>query len=248
VRGGATDAEAEEFARAANAEFPYRFALRTPAHKLIVSVEDGAEQLYDLARDPGERTNVAGRPEVAAVQGDLRVRLAGYRRDLQSIGFQIRALGDGAPHTIDVTVRGRDAPLVDPDRVDLAASDRVTIAVDGRTLRWEGTLGSEPAGIRFARGYAKDPGTDRLNFRVLVDGVELPARDIRLGAGGAAPGAHFEVAANGAELIADAVPTLTRGQGPVTVAIWRSPETVAPAGRAPTDDERRRLRALGYVE
>ena len=247
VQRGGTDGQAVVFARAANAEFPYRFALRTPTHKLIVSVEDGAEQLYDLERDPLERTNLAGRPDVAAVLDDLRARLAGFRHDLRNLGFQIRALGDGAPHTIDVTVRGRDAPLVDPDRVDLAATDRVTVDADGKTLRWQGTLGAEPAGIRFARGYAKDPANDRLNFRVLVDGVEVPASAIRLG-GGSAPGAHFEVAANGAELVADAAPALARGKAPVTVAIWRSPETSAPVGRAPTEDERRRLRALGYVE
>jgi arylsulfatase len=248
VQSGTTDGEAVVFARAANAEFPYRFAIRTRAHKLVVSVEDGAEQLYDLARDPEERTSVAGSPDVAPVLADLRARLARFRRDLRSTGFQIRALGDGAPHTIDVTVRGRDAPLVDPDRVDLADNDRLTVDAHGRTLRWQGTLADGAAGIRFARGYAKDPATDRLNFRVVVDGKDLPAGDIRLGAGGAAPGSHFEVAANDAQLMAADVPALARGKGPVTVAIWRSPEGGAPVGRAPTEEERRRLRALGYVE
>ena len=42
----------EVFARAANPRFPHRFALQSGTHKLIVTVADGGEELYDLSRDP----------------------------------------------------------------------------------------------------------------------------------------------------------------------------------------------------
>jgi arylsulfatase A-like enzyme len=248
VHEGAADRDAVVFARAANVEFPYRFGLRTPTHKLIVSVADGAEELYDLRTDPGERTNIGSRD--ATVLAGLRDRLAGFRHELRTRGFQIRAAGDGAPHTIDVTVQGHDAPLVDPDRIDLAASDRVTLEDNGRTLRWQGTVGSAPKGIRFARGYAQDPTHDRLTFHVMIDGTDPSPRAIRLGGGSDGPAARFELPANGPELVAEAAPPLARANAPVAVTIWRSPDTthVAPMGGVPTPEERRRLRALGYVE
>jgi arylsulfatase A-like enzyme len=44
-----------------------RFAVRSGTHKLIVSPEDGEEELFDLSADPGETTNViAERPDIAA--------------------------------------------------------------------------------------------------------------------------------------------------------------------------------------
>ncbi|MCB1009909.1 MAG: sulfatase-like hydrolase/transferase [Acidobacteria bacterium] len=56
-----------------------RFAhrlVRTPTHKLVVW-EDAArpDELYDLIADPHERTNLDGRPELEAIEADLRARL-----------------------------------------------------------------------------------------------------------------------------------------------------------------------------
>ena len=56
-------------------------ALRTAGHKLVVDRKGGAQRLYDLASDPGERH------DVAAAAGDeaavLRRQLAEWRRGLQ---------------------------------------------------------------------------------------------------------------------------------------------------------------------
>ncbi len=56
---------------------PTMFALRTATHKLITyhGVPDGPE-LYDLVRDPQERTNLAGRPGQLRRQRQLAARLA----------------------------------------------------------------------------------------------------------------------------------------------------------------------------
>jgi len=80
-------------------------AVRTATHKLILNFESGSDfdvpddvrngaiyplmidqatghrphaELYDLVQDPQERTNRAGRPEVAAVEAELRGRLLSW--------------------------------------------------------------------------------------------------------------------------------------------------------------------------
>jgi N-acetylglucosamine-6-sulfatase len=53
---------------------PYQ-GVRTERYKLV-RYRNGWRELYDLARDPYELTNLAGRPEVRAVEQDLEARLA----------------------------------------------------------------------------------------------------------------------------------------------------------------------------
>lgn len=53
---------------------PHR-GIRTDRYKLIHYVEDKDFELYDLSRDPGETTNLHGKPEVAEVQKHLLGRL-----------------------------------------------------------------------------------------------------------------------------------------------------------------------------
>ena len=49
--------------------------LRTPEWKLVVREPNGPDELYDLHHDPGETCNLAGRPETAAREQDLRRQL-----------------------------------------------------------------------------------------------------------------------------------------------------------------------------
>lgn len=57
---------------------PYRL-VRTPSHKLIVWKDPAKPvELYDLAADPAEETNLYGRPEVGALQRDLEARLQAW--------------------------------------------------------------------------------------------------------------------------------------------------------------------------
>ena len=57
--------------------------VRTDRYKLIHYHESPEEfELYDLEADPGERTNLYGRPEVAELTATLKRRLAALRNDL----------------------------------------------------------------------------------------------------------------------------------------------------------------------
>ena len=58
-------------------------AIRTDDHKLIYHLRTGAVELFDLGRDPYELSNLAGRPESAAVERDLRARLDAWRKSMK---------------------------------------------------------------------------------------------------------------------------------------------------------------------
>jgi arylsulfatase A-like enzyme len=75
--------------------FRQRFALRTTRHKLIHDLDGGAVELYDLVRDPGERTNVGEThpQQVAALRRLLARRLDADRRLSAAL---VPARADGA--------------------------------------------------------------------------------------------------------------------------------------------------------
>jgi arylsulfatase A-like enzyme len=56
-------------------EFENTRAIRTAGWKYVLRFPDGPNELYDLTADPGERTNLSGRAEHAAVQKQLARRL-----------------------------------------------------------------------------------------------------------------------------------------------------------------------------
>ena len=60
----------------------YQRSVRTREHKLIVYLKVGKTQLFDLAKDPWETTDVSGKPEYAAVKKHLQERLQRFERDL----------------------------------------------------------------------------------------------------------------------------------------------------------------------
>ena len=72
-------------------------ALYDPPHKLIVSSRGGVE-LYDLARDPEERTDLAGRD--ASLAAGLRERLERFRADHPAL-YDAEARAKLSPETED---------------------------------------------------------------------------------------------------------------------------------------------------
>lgn len=253
----------ELFARAANPEFPYRFALRTESHKLIVSVGTGQEELYDLRADPRETRDLARTPEAEPVLAPLRERLGRYRDRLEASGFQLRAVArDGTSHAVEVTITATDGSLADPDRIGLASGDRVDLSTDGRRLRWTGTVGGTPVGIRFEPGLAGPLRTNpRLEVRVQVEGRDVRPAAIRLARDGERPpSSPFTYRRIPATIFAPAeeTPVLETTAPPHLVAaddeavsffLWRFPDGDSSTFVAPDLEAlQRRLRALGYVQ
>lgn len=54
---------------------------RTKTHKYTVYQEDGEEELFDLIKDPGERTNLANDPAHAALLAEYREKFANYTQE-----------------------------------------------------------------------------------------------------------------------------------------------------------------------
>jgi len=59
-------------------EFENTRMIRTADWKYTRRIPEGPDELYDLARDPGERRNLAGVPEYAEKEADLRGRLEAF--------------------------------------------------------------------------------------------------------------------------------------------------------------------------
>ncbi len=60
----------------------FQRAVRTTEHKLIHYPQAGVTQLFDMIRDPWEITNLADRPEHAALTRQLEQRLRQFQREL----------------------------------------------------------------------------------------------------------------------------------------------------------------------
>ena len=258
-----TSPPGELFAHAANLEFPHRFALRTPRYKLILTVDTGREELYDLTNDPGETHDLAADPAMGETLRSLRDAMAAHRQPLRETGVQVRAVArDGKPHAIDLTVTASGtSTLVDPDRIDLTNGDMLALDARGHTLRWTGRVGSDPAGFRFDPG-ATGPLAPLPAFEIhtQLDGQDVGAPAIYLAGGTSHPASSpftyrrvpvlFGAETEEPPLLTNSAPNLSANRGePVSVFVWRFPDdrtaTVAP----PLDEAaRQRLRALGYVE
>jgi hypothetical protein len=268
----------EIFARAANPPLPLRFALRTRDYKLVVTAEDGEEELYHVASDPHERRNVLGAPEHEEALERLRERLDTYRQGIGRHGFHVRAkAGDGRAHRIDLRIQS-SMRLVDLDRIALPTGDRISLSSDQRTLRWVGTLGPDQRGFRFdleggtpeARSRADllrsgmrvlerldVPVPDffalrdpEMEFEIVVDGAPLPADAIHLGDGSRAQSSPFRYTGDPPVLQTEIPPALDAIRAPVAIAIWYSggEQPGTDLRRALSPEDRQQLRALGYAE
>ncbi|HEV8628901.1 MAG TPA: sulfatase-like hydrolase/transferase, partial [Thermoanaerobaculia bacterium] len=181
-------------------------------------------ELYDLARDPGERRNLASqRPDVVARLAPLVHDQLGRERP------GLRVLLAGVPEGGRLTVELRCRRLPSGwEPLFLAADDRVTAAGDRLQLELRG----DPV----AKGVLLPADTELL--AVHTSGA-TPVR-VRLGGGKLAGGTPTpaEMRHRGWPGGADDGPTLW---------LWLPPEGAPAVDARPDPETQRRLKALGYV-
>jgi hypothetical protein len=219
-----------------------RCSVRAGALKYVVTFGDeGSEELYDLASDPGETKNVIA--EVAeATLAPLRRFVALHRAARPDEGgITLELHGDGADHKVDLSFLTRtervDFDLIDGERDEdtyFFAADRAGATSLFVTLR----LAEEDRldGIRLSPPDAPVPAT------ILCDGRPLAPERILLGAA-ATPSAGPLVLLPDAPALAGAPPAWEPRAG-VWCRVWS-----APAQRVELDEAQlESLRGLGYFE
>ncbi|HEY2772681.1 MAG TPA: sulfatase [Candidatus Binatia bacterium] len=225
---------------------PPLHAVRTASAKLIVDQRSGQEQLFDLARDPGERDNIAGHADAHPLLEDLRGRLARFLEPLQSSGIHVRLVnGTGARLTYRIILRSRPAgPFVNLSRVDMEDGDRIGQNAGADGILMEGALA---------------PGDeDEMRLDVLVpDGIVTTAIEVdpsgtpvETCAGTEAacvPVTSQRVALEPARVTTNATPARAADSS-LQVRVWRIPAASTPILPNLSAADRERLRALGYAE
>lgn len=259
VRDAAGATSREDFARASNAAYPFRYALRTRTHKLIDTLHPAGEELFDLRADPRERTNLLAAPGAQAVLADLRTRLARYRAPLWESGFQVRAVGRAGdqPSDVEITVTANDDQTLSSfDRMGTAPTE-FSVAHESLGITWRGPVGATAIGFRFERPVqlAADAG---ITVRVRANGVDLPPESIIVGADGhpaTSPFVFKEVQPRGQPryeeppLLVSSPPAVAAPiDRPILVRIWRLGSAASAAGSGTDAETREKLRKLGYTQ
>jgi hypothetical protein len=145
-------------------------------YKYILNVQTGAEEFYDLVKDPAETTNLmSAPPEPAAVYGD---RLEKYIDDIQS-GWHIRFLaGPSRNLPVDLTITS-DGSIVNAGIIvqQLNGSGAGLEQPDNSTLRF--SLDMLP-GDSLLLSFSIDPESDNVTFAGTIDNAPVMSK-LRLG-------------------------------------------------------------------
>jgi arylsulfatase A-like enzyme len=229
-------------------------------------------ELYDLARDPGERHNLAADPGAGEAGGTaaagrlaLLATVIERRLDLALPGLRLLAAGVPAGSRLRLDLSLSRPPrgwlpylLTAADRasldgshlaVELAGGDRLV-----RGVRIEGDFSNPRPGAGAAvaggagGGAAAAGGGDEAVVRSLaatIDGRPLAAGQVRVGGGAAYDGGPLPLAA----LRTREGPAAPRVADGPSVAIWVHDASGEPRRLVEHDAEtERRLRALGYLQ
>jgi arylsulfatase A-like enzyme len=194
-------------------------------------------ELYDLAHDPGEHTNLATeRPERVAALAPIVHR----QLDRELGGLKLATDGLPAGSRLGGTIVFAHAPqrVVPYFLGPPSAGDRVEMT--GDRLRFE--LRTEP----LAKGFRVEGDFGRvLELTAALDGQPLPAARWRVGPGRPYAGGPLAPA----DLLAPEWPgLLPRAGGGLDLWIHDAAGAGAAARRAHDPETERRLRALGYID
>lgn len=95
--------------------------IRTERYKYIHYFEKPEEfELYDLQKDPEERTNLYGKPEHAELTKQLRERLEELRRETGEVAYKLE--DDERAHVLEFFPDGGGGFILAGDRVDVVAA------------------------------------------------------------------------------------------------------------------------------
>jgi arylsulfatase A-like enzyme len=189
-------------------------------------------ELYDLARDAGERSNLAGEAGGAAEEIGRLQPILHRQLDRELPGLRVFLSGFPAGARVQGTIT-LSRPPTGWDSYFLAEGDRVEVT--GNRVSFE--LGGEALekGFRLEGDFG---GVQAVEAR--VDGRPLAAGQVRVGPGTPYPGGALSSRA----LTAGDLPTTN---GPALL-LWLPGGRRAPAHAAPNRETETRLRALGYVQ
>jgi choline-sulfatase len=221
---------------------PEKKALRCPPWKLVFDPFFGADQLYNLAEDPGETSNLLEtEPEMAANLTDiLLTSMEAYYPGGWCIAWRAGG-GTDIEGTVKVggglieVIAHNLFPTFDPHLDSLATSgDRREVHFRSRLEdRWEGVE------IRM-------PSRQKAGLDISIDG----RRDADVLIGGRTRHLTFptELTPGEAEIDRDNLHRLFRQDGADLVVFWVDPGSEPTAMDEKQEELRRKLKAIGYIE
>ncbi|MEW6273344.1 MAG: sulfatase [Thermodesulfobacteriota bacterium] len=238
-------------ATATQAQFATRYALRTGDLKLIESLDTGKRELFDLAKDPREQTNLASeRPKDVAA---LQARLDAARAVLRERGYQVKIVGPqsgSAAVEVRLASEPRSGTFLTLDRTSAHGEPRLELSKDGEKLTARAEVDARGTGFRFdrllsPRNIAKD---DKIKFEIVVGGAPASRAVLALGPAGTAASSDVVDVADPA-LTTTSEPACAAPPAGVRVCVWRYPgEKLAEMPEISDPAVREKLRALGYLQ
>ena len=225
---------------------PPLLAVRTASAKLIHDVRSGDEQLFDLAADPGENSDLARSEPAPAALGPLRTELAARMERLHSTGVHLRlasSQAEPARYHLEVSL-APIVPFINFARFGLEDGDRIEPKPRADGFRASGVLA---------------PGdTDEIRFDVLSTSATLKVALTTEPAGlpvevcvgeekdcATRTADHLELAL---ERLDSEVEPPPRKASSIAMSLWRLPGQTPPITNLLSPADRERLRALGYAE
>ena len=223
---------------------------------MILNVVDGTRELYELETDPLERRNVI------AIGTKPPEELLDYydaaTAPLTESGYQLELTNSGERMLSYDLQLGADpeAPIVNLHRIDLETTDTISLVGSAAALRWKGRLaGGETDRVRF--DLLTRAGT--LNVTLTIDGHLAEAIALRIGSEGVPadtnPASIDIEQIDGPPSAASSARATLRSLLPgdhevpqATLALWRSGDISVVLPPALSEEERARVRALGYIE
>ncbi|MFZ1947567.1 MAG: sulfatase/phosphatase domain-containing protein, partial [bacterium] len=216
--------------------------IRTADWKLLVEPVTGTAECFDLRNDPKETVNLAGTGLAA------EAALAAWMAKVPGVtmnGWRVAVIGPDSGPPLDVRVRPVGGRVTNIYTLTGGDDLRLDAAGDSSAL----TIGADPGAMRIMV-FETRPADAPVEFEVAVRGKGGPG-SVLIGKSGSRPaGESFILTQEQATGLPAAFAAARESRTPAVCLWWLAGESMRrPApGTAFTDEERSRLRALGYLQ